>query len=166
MYSDWSTSVVESATPHAPVADQPALRLVRPKDGPTLSVALATHKKRSELGDDFPPLALLCAHLDAELLVVCADSQVPIGRPASRHVKYVTAPADSSTTQMRELAMRECSGDIVVFLDDSTGSQRAWVDRVRASARSVAGRPSDDGSGSRPPVEWSRSFNSAGARHD
>jgi hypothetical protein len=167
MHPDWGTSVVDSVTAaRAPTADPPPLRLVRPKDGPTLSVVLATQKTRSDLGDALPPLAVLCAQLGAELLVIGADAQVPLGRPASRHVRYMSALADMSTSQMRELAMSQCTGDIVVLLDDSLGSHSSWVERVRASARRVVGRSGDDASGSRTTVDWRRYFNSARALND
>ena len=167
MHPDWSTSVIDSATAEpAPTADPPPLRLVRPKDGPTLSVVLATRKTRSDLGDALPPVAVLCAQLGAELLVIGADAQVPLGRPGNRHVRYVSAPAETSTSKMRELAMSQCTGDIVVLLDDSLDSDRSWVDRVRASARRVAGRSGDGAGGVRAAVDWSTYFSSAGAPHD
>ncbi|HJU69412.1 MAG TPA: hypothetical protein VJ650_14320 [Gemmatimonadaceae bacterium] len=167
MHPDWGTSVVDSATAEPrPIADPPPLRLVRPKHGPTLSVVLATHGMRSDLGDALPPLAVLCAQLGAELLVIGADIQIPLGRSASRHVRYVSAPAGASTSQMRELAMSQCTGDIVVLLDDSADSDRSWVERVRASARGVAGRNGDDASGLRAAVDWSSYFNGARALDD
>jgi hypothetical protein len=167
MHLDWGTSLVDSATAErALTVDPPPLRLVRPKDGPTLSVVLATQKTRSDLGGALPSLAILCAQLGAELLVIGADAHVPLGRPASRHVQYMSAPADTSTSRMRELAMSQCTGDIVVLLDDSPGSHRSWVERVRASARRVAGRKGDDASGSTTPMDWSGYFNSARALSD
>lgn len=167
MHLDWGTSLVDSATAErALTMDPPPLRLVRHKNGPTLSVVLATQKTRSELGGALPPLAVLCAQLGAELLVIGADAHVPLGRPASRHVQYMSAPADTSTSQMRELAMSQCTGDIVVLLDDSLGFQRSWLERVRASARRVAGRIGEDASGSAAPVDWSSYFNSAKALTD
>lgn len=167
MHLDWGTSVVDGATAEPTLtAAPPSLRVIRPKDGPTLSVVLATQRTRSDLGDALPPLAVLCAQLGAELLVVGADPLVPLSRPASRHVRYVSAPAEMSTSQMRELAMSQCTGDIVVLLDDSLGSDRSWVERVRASARRVAGRSGDDASGLRAAVDWSSYFSSARALND
>jgi hypothetical protein len=168
MHLDWGTSVIDGAAAERPSSTEPpALRLVRPKDGPTLSVVLATQKPRAELSDALPSLALMCAQLGAELLVIGADAHPPLGRPLSRHVRYVAAPADASTSQMRELAMAQCMGDIVVLLDDAVASHRSWVERVRAASRRIGERSADElGHAARSSVDWGSYFSSARALGD
>ena len=139
MHLDWGTPVSETLASDRPLAPEPpALRLVRSTDGPSVSVVLATQKRRADLDEALPALASLCAQIGAELVVIGGDVDPPFGRPVSRLARYVQASADASLSQMRELAMSQCTGDLVVFLDDAAASHRSWIERVRASTRRVA----------------------------
>ena len=167
MHLDWGTPVSEIRSSDREIAPEPPpLRLVRSMDGPSVSVVLATQQRRSELDEALPPLAVLCAQIGAELVVIGADVNPPFGRPVSRHARYMSASADASVTHMRELAMSQCNGDIVVLLDDTAASCRSWTDRVRACTRKAGERPGADIRAGRAPVDSSGMLSSARALRD
>ena len=145
--------IEESPATRASGSQPPSLRLIRPKDGPTVSVVLATRKARAELADALPPLVLACSQLGADLIIATADTGAQPARVPTRHVKYIGVPADAPTSHMRALAMGQVTGDIVVLLDDDASSPGAWVDRVRQVVRRATSPDADD-AGERAAIDW------------
>jgi hypothetical protein len=165
MSLDWDSTTAESAAPEqARVADPPALRLLRPKDGPTLSIILVTRRTRAELNDGLPSLVLACSQLGAELIIVAADGR-PANRSINRHVRFVVASADATVSQLRALAMQHATGDIVMLLDEDAALSKAGVDRLRAWGRRADARGTDEVEhGLRADVAWQAYLNRAVAQ--
>lgn len=149
-----------------PIADAPALRLVRPKSRPTLSVVLAVRESQSDLGEPLRGLALACAQAEAELVIIGTDARITLGRSPSAHVRHMQTTADVPMFTMRERAMRQCTGDIVLLLDCAKDAPCTWADRVRASLRPVFGRASGQGGSPASTAAWSHYFASVSAPND
>lgn len=165
MLFDWDSGTAESAdAEQSRFADQPPLRLVRPKDGPTLSVILVTRRTRAELSEGLPSLVLTCSQMGAELLVI-GPSSAAATRAVSRHVRFVVAPADATVCQLRALAMELATGDVVMILDEETALSKGGIDRLRAWGRRADGRGGDEiERGVRAEIDWQAYLNRAGAR--
>lgn len=166
MHYDWGTSVAEGSLADAPIAEPPHLRLVRRRIRPTFSVVLATQRLRSDFAEALRELALACAHADAQLIIISSDPQVTTGRLASQHAEYICATADVPASTMRERAMRRCTGDIVVLLDDTLHARESWAERVRISVQRHGVSISGNGIEAPRAGEWGSYFATRPAADD
>ena len=135
---------------------RPAYRIPRSSTRPTFSIILAAVESRAIAESYLTALVTCCDDAEAELIVVRADGAQLIGtsaRHASR-IRFVTAPADGTTQELRSLGMRAARGDIILMVDDAAGVELHSIDRIIALATKGMGASDRATEPIRRPVYW------------
>jgi hypothetical protein len=81
-----------------------------------------------------------CRSIEAEVVVVHQDddSTASILARSYPDARFVAAPADLSTAELRALGMNECSGDIVAITRDCDERGPDWLEIFMRRARTDA----------------------------
>jgi hypothetical protein len=119
----------------------PAQSITRVSSRPTFSIVLASVESRTIVEACVTALLSRCEGAEAEVIVVRAEG-APLMASSSRHrsrVRFVTAPADCSTQELRSYGMRAAHGDIVLLMEDAPGMELQVIERTVALATRRSG---------------------------
>lgn len=112
-------------------------RISRSSSRPTLSIVLASVESRTIAESCITALVARCENAEAELIVV-RPGGAPLGGGSARYrsrVRFVTAPADCSTQELRSQGMLAARGDIVLMLEDTPGVELHAIERILGMPR-------------------------------
>ncbi len=105
------------------------------KDSQRLSVVIASVSGFPSLKDCLGSLSQQSGVDELEVIVAnrCADDLGKVLRQKSPWVKLIEAPPHTTIPQLRALAFREASGDIVAVLEDHCIAEKDWALRMIAA---------------------------------
>lgn len=107
-----------------------------------VSVVIISRGTAAGLAQPLASFVSRCRDIDAELIVVRAANELSSASPALHGVgaRIVSAPADCTTADLREIGMREATGDIVTVRTEEDLSDTRWLhafDRYSDTAGAV-----------------------------
>jgi len=110
-------ATVTPADDHIP----PGARSVRRADEPSLSIVVASSRGRHALNKCLNLLLPSCRRANAELIVARAGGASHTAELARAYptVRFVTAPADATLSDLRAAGLAAAAGDIVRITDDT-----------------------------------------------
>jgi hypothetical protein len=98
-----------------------------------LSVVLLSGSSAERTRAAVEALLPQCQDVGAQLLVIASGLSGEVQgmlRGSTGAARWVLAPAGSSMTDMRVLAVSECTGDIVAFVDDAQPIPADWIEAL------------------------------------
>lgn len=112
-----------------------APRAARKGPRASLSVVVVSTGDAYALSAAIARLAPKCRELDAELLVIRTTDELSSGAlHPNPGLRYISAPADSSHADLRDIGMREASGDIICIRSDHDLDDVRWLAPFRRLA--------------------------------
>jgi hypothetical protein len=114
----------------------PRVRAPRRGSKPTVSIIVASREDRSRFSTLLGPLAARCKSAGVELIVAWSGypAQLAALKRTIPGVRFVAAPPDAPTEQLRSLGLAEAGGDVVAITDDEGLSDEGRISMLLSLA--------------------------------